>query len=162
MRLTIRARMDPIMAKLHVSPRGKGQKRFTTVAVYEDQSTESRVNEFCQGLSRQFGSDCEFVKQMWLLTELRLAQLRSVAAVEAAAADLVIVSVHCGSALPTEVEQWLTAWLGRKGRQSRTLLALFDPLYRGDCSGMKAYLTDVAKKGKVELLVQNEDRTDER
>ncbi len=153
--------MDPIMAKLQVNPRGKGHKRFTTVAVYEDQSTEARVNEFCLGLSRHFGSDCECIKQMWLLTELRLAQLRAVAASEAAAADLVILSVHQGALLPTEIQQWLATWLGRKGRQAKTLLALFDPLYRGDCTAMKAHLTEVTKKGKVELLVQTEDRLDD-
>ncbi len=81
------------MARLQaVSRLGKGTKRVAAVAAYEDSHTDARVHEFCQNLQRYLGEKCEVNKQMWLVNELRMPQLRVIAASEAAAADLVIVA----------------------------------------------------------------------
>ncbi len=150
------------MTALRANRKGQDCTRFAAVAVHEDIATEGRVHEFCLNLSRHLGSHCEVAKQLWLLTELRLPQLRAVAAGEAATADLVIVSVHHAPALPPEVKDWIDLWLGHKTRRSAALLALFDPLYRGDSSSIKAYLAEVARRGKLEFLAQSEERLDDR
>lgn len=150
------------MTALRASRKGKESQRFAAVAVHEDVATEGRVHEFCLNLGRHLGTQCEVIKQLWLLTELRLPQLRAVAAGEAATADLVIVSVHHAAALPPEVKDWIELWLEHKPRRSVALLALFDPLYRGDSSLMKAYLAEVARRGKLQFLAQSEERLDDR
>jgi hypothetical protein len=154
--------MEAIMAKLRECRIVSKSKRLSVVAAYEDSATDARVNEFCQRLTSYLGTGCLLAKQMWLFTELRMAQLRGIAADDASNAGLVIVSVHHGSGLPEEVRLWLETWLPRKRKQPVVLLALFDPLYRGDSSSMKAYLQTNAEKAKVPFLAQSEEMLDDR
>ena len=56
----------------------------------------------------------------------------------------------------------MESWLPRKRTQPVVLLALFDPLYRGDSSSMKAYLETAAAKAKVPFLAQSEEILDDR
>src|SRR5205809_7450529 len=107
--------MDNIMIQLQATRIGQRSNSLTAVAAYEDAGTDARVNEFCRNLKCQLGSGCEVTKQMWLLNELRIPQLRAIAAGEAAAADLVIISVHHSDGLPVEVKDWIETWLARKG-----------------------------------------------
>src|SRR4051794_28319605 len=118
--------MDAIMAKLRTGRIGNGSQGITAVAAYEDAPTDARVTEFCKNLSRNLGSKCEITRQMWLLNELRMPQLRAIAATEAASADLIIISVHHSETLPHELKQWMESWPARKGKHSIVLLALFD------------------------------------
>ncbi len=112
-------------------------------------------------LFRCLGRNCEFTKEMWLLTELRTAQLRAIAAREAAAADLVIISVHHAEALPDEVKSWIDLWLKQRSSRSAVLLALFDPLYLGTSSSIQACLREVAKQGNMEFLARSEEKPED-
>src|SRR5262245_17641131 len=115
------------MARLQAMGRlGKGTKRVAAVAAYEDSHTDARVHEFCQNLERYLGEKCQVSKQMWLINELRMPQLRAIAASEAAAADLVIVAIHHAQSLPVEVKEWIDLWVGQKHRRHGVLLALLD------------------------------------
>ena len=145
------------MTKLRQCRSWTKAKRIAVVAAYEDSPTDARVNEFCQRLSAHLGPDCEIAKQMWLFTELRMAQLRTIAAGDAAKADLIIVSVHHAESLPDEIKTWVETWLGQKGARPIFLLALFDPLHQGDSSSMKSYLETMARRGKIEFLAQSEE-----
>jgi len=98
---------------------------------------------------------------MWLLTELRTPQLRSIAASEAAAADLIIVSVHHAETLSEEVRKWIDLWLKQRGNRPAVLLALFDPLYLGTSSSIQAYLREVAKRGHMEFLSRSEEKPED-
>jgi hypothetical protein len=98
---------------------------------------------------------------MWLLTELRTAQLRAIAAKEAASADLVIISVHHAEALPEEIKSWIELWLKQRSSRSAVLLALFDPLYLGTSSSMQACLREVANRGKMEFLARSEEKQED-
>jgi hypothetical protein len=150
--------MDPIITKLQmVSRLGKHSKRLGAVAAFEDALTEARVNEFCQTLGRQLGEKCEVTQQMWLFNELRVPQLRNIAAGEAARADLIIISAHHAQSFPGEVKGWVDSWLGHKGSRPVALLALFDPVYQGDSTALQSYLKEVAKRGKMEFLVRSEE-----
>ena len=109
--------MDTTLSRLQVWPLWQKSKRLTVSVVYEDSATGARADDFYQTLIRCLGRNCEFTKEMWLLTELRTVQLRAIAAREAASADLVIISVHHAEALPDEVKSWIDPWL--KQRSSR-------------------------------------------
>jgi len=153
--------MDPVlMTKLRVTQPGTDARRLTAVAAYEDSATETRVNEFCTSLVQHLGRKCEVTKHMWLLSELRVSQLRTIAAGEAAAADVILVSLHHADSLPAEVENWVELWLARKGPQPKVLLALFDPPHRGISTSMQARLKEAASRGRMEFLVQTEESLD--
>jgi uncharacterized protein YcaQ len=153
--------MDTTLSRLQVWPLWQKSKRIAVSAVHEDSATGARADEFCQGLLRSLGRSCEFTKEMWLLTELRTAQLRAIAAREAAEADLVIISVHHAEALPDEVTSWIELWLKQRSIRSAVLLALFDPLYLGTSSSIQACLREVAKRGNMEFLARSEEKPED-
>ena len=153
--------VDTLMKKLQaVSRLGKHPKKLAAMAAYEDAHTEARVNEFCRGLGRNLGEQCKIIQQMWLFNELRIPQLRAIAAKEAAQADLVIISVHHAQSFPTEVKDWIGLWLGQKESRPGVLLALFDPVYQGDSTALQTYLKELSRRGKKEFLVQSEEMPD--
>jgi len=154
--------MDSLMTQLQETRVGQHAKRLTAVAAYEDAHTDMRVNEFCRTLASSLGSKCEVTKHMWLLNELRMPELRAIAAGEAADADLIIISVHHSDAVPAEVKDWIETWLARKKDHPDVILALFDPLYKGDSSCIRSYLEEVARRGKMRCFVQSEDNFDDR
>jgi hypothetical protein len=150
--------MDPLITRLQTAGGlGKHPKQVVALAAFEDASTEARVNEFCRDLGRQLGAKCEITRQMWLFNELRVSQLRGIAAGEASRADLVIVSAHHAQSFPDEIQDWFGLWVGRKGSRPTAMLALFDPVYVGDSTALHAYLKETARKGKMELHVQAEE-----
>ena len=154
--------MDALITKLQaVSRLGKNPKQVAVVAAFEDAHTETRVNEFCRSLGRQLGAKCEITQQMWLFNELRVSQLRGIAAGEASKADLVIISVHHAQTFPGEVQEWIGLWAGQKGSHPAALLALFDPVYVGDSTALQSYLKEAARKAKMEFLVRAEEAPDE-
>jgi hypothetical protein len=153
--------MEAALSRLQVWPSWQNSKRLAVSAVHEDSATGARANEFCEALFTSLGRKCEFNKEMWLLTELRTAQLRAIAAKEAASADLVIISVHHSEALPDEVRSWIGLWLKQRSNRSAVLLALFDPLYMGTSSSMQAFLGDVARRGKMEFVARSEEKPED-
>jgi len=153
--------MDTILSRLRVWPLWQKAKRFVVSGVHEDSATGARTEEFCQTLSRHLGGRCVISKEMWLLTELRTAQLRSIAAGETASADLVIISVHHAETLPDEVKSWIELWLKQRGSRPAVLLALFDPLYLGTSSSIQTYLREVAKRGNMEFLARSEEKPED-
>jgi len=153
--------MDTTLSKLRVWPVWRKLKRLVVSAVHEDSATGTRASEFCETLSRSLGGRCEIASELWPLTELRTADLRAIAAREAGAADLVIVSVHHGEALPGEVKSWIDLWLKQKTVRPTVLLALFDPLYLGTSGPIQAFLQDVARKRNMEFLARSEEKPED-
>ena len=153
--------MDTTLSRLRVWPLWQKAKRFAISAVHEDYATGARAEEFCQTLAKCLGRTPEISKELWLLTELRTSQLRAIAAREAAAADLVIVSVHHAETLPNEVKSWIDLWLKQKRRRPAVLLALFDPLYLGTSGSIQVYLRDVARRGDMEFLARSEEKPED-
>ena len=152
--------MESMISKLRVWPIWKELKHFAVSAACEDSSTNARTDEFCRGLSRDLGQNCEIAKETWLFGQLCVPGLRAIAAGEAALAQLIIISVHHAETLPDAVKSWIDLWLGRRNNHGIVLLALFDPVHQGVSSSMKVYLQEVAKRGDMELLVKSEDSPD--
>jgi hypothetical protein len=153
--------MDTTLSRLRVWPLWQKSKHFAVSGVHEDSATGARADEFCRTLSQCLGRNCELTKELWLLTELRTAPLRAIAAREAALADLVIISVHHGEKLPNDVKSWIDLWLKQKGRRSSVLLALFDPLYLGPSSSIQAYLRQTAEQANMEFLARSEEKLED-
>ncbi len=149
------------MTKLRVWPAWQKMRRISVSAVHEDYATGARVEDFCEMLGKALGADCEISKELWPLTELRTLKLRTIAAGEAAAADLVIISVHHAEALPEEVKSWIDLWLKQKGARPTVLSALFDPLHLGSSSYIQTFLQGIARKGNMEFLVRSEEKPED-
>lgn len=150
--------MDAALTKLRAWPVWKRLQRLPISAVCEDNATAARVEEFCRELSLDLGDSCQLITEQWPLSELRLPQLRAIAAQEAAQAGLIIISVHHGQSLPEEMKNWIQLWLRRKGGGATALLALFDPLYEGDSSAMAGYLKRVAETAHMEFVAKTDER----
>ena len=102
--------MEPAIIKPRVWQRWRAAQRLALLATFEDSITGTRVKSFCQGLTRDLGADCRIIEHVWLFNTLRLQELREIAAEEASASDLIIISAHGAKALPDEVEGWIDLW----------------------------------------------------
>jgi len=127
------------------------------LAAFEDSITGTRVKGFCQGLSRGLGADCRIVEHVWLFSTFRLRELQEIAAEEASASDLVIISGQQSQSLPDEVKSWIDLWLRPMVRHPAVLLALLDPDEEGAPDGVQAYLQEVASRGGMEFLVESQE-----
>ena len=149
--------MNTTVADPQVWQRWKEAKRLALLATFEDSVTGMRVKEFCQGLARTLGQECQIIEHVWLFSTFRLRELQEIAAEEACASDLVIISVHQAESLPDEVKSWIDLWLRQKGTHRAVLLALLDPAYEGSSSSIRRYLQEVARRGGMEFLVEGEE-----
>jgi hypothetical protein len=103
------------------------------------------------------GAKCRIVEHVWLFSTFRLQELQEIAAEEASASDLVIISIHQSESLPDEVKSWIDLWLRPKVRHPAVLLALLDPEGESAPNGVQAYLQEVASRGGIEFLVEAAD-----
>ncbi len=124
--------MNATLTERQVWQQWKEAKRLALLATFEDSVTGRRVKEFCQDLSRHLGQQCQLIEHVWLFSTFRLRELREIAAEEASASDLIIISIHQAESLPDEVKNWIELWLGQKGARQAVLLALLDPDYEGE------------------------------
>jgi hypothetical protein len=132
------------------------------LAAFEDSITGTRVKGYCKGLSRDLGADCHIVEHVWLFNTFRLRELQEIAAEEASASDLVIISAHWAKELPDEVKGWIDLWLRPVVKHPAVLLALLDPEEAEDPNPVKAYLQEVASRGGMEFLVESSEGTEYR
>ena len=107
------------MAKSEASP------TFNVVLVYEDLETGKRAMRTYDFLVEQLGEDCLFANQMWKFDLLAVPKLREMAARDAAAADIVIVSAHEGNDLSYEVKDWVEMWTAQD-THNIAIVGLFD------------------------------------
>ena len=149
--------MVPTLIKPQMWQRWRVAQRLALLATFGDSITGTRVKAFCQGLSRDLGADCRIIEHVWLFSTFRLHELQEIAAEEASASDLIIISVHESDSLPDEVKSWIDLWLRQKGTHRAVLLALLDPAYQGSSSSIRRYLQEVARRGGMEFLVEGED-----
>ena len=145
-----------------VCQRWRQSDRMALLATFEDSTGGTRVKEFCQALSRDLGSHCRIVEHVWLFRTFRLRELQEIAAEEASASDLVIISADREGDLPEEVKIWIDLWLQQEVRRPAMLLALLDPDYEGASTLVPNYLREVAKRGSMEFLVVSEDSPEAR
>ncbi len=135
--------------------RWKEARHLSLLVTFEDSSTGSRVKEYRQNLSHHLGQECRIIEHVWLFNMFRLRELREIAAEEAAAADLVIISMHETPQLPADLKAWLELWLQQKGERRPLLLALLDPTKEGATRAVETDLRRAARAGGVEFLVES-------
>ena len=91
---------------------------------------------------------------MWRLDLLHEPLLAEQAAIEAAAADVIVLSLHGGTAFRAEVSHWLSRWLDHKADRPYALAALLDPAPArlGSDNPVVAYLKQIAALANADLF----------
>ncbi len=128
---------------------------FNVVIVYEDFETGKHAKRTYDFLVENLGPGCKFGNQMWKFDVLSIPKLREMAAHDAIAADIILISCRGGDELPAHVKSWIDAWRGEP-HCAIALVALFD------CSGYEArpirnYLAEVARQAGIQFFAQPDD-----
>src|SRR5437773_11930871 len=84
--------------------------RFNIVVVYEDFVTATRAMAVYDSLVRSLGDHYEFSNSAWKFEILRQASLKQIAAYDALESDVILISAHAESDLPSEVKSWIDLW----------------------------------------------------
>ncbi|HWD93702.1 MAG TPA: hypothetical protein VG938_15280 [Verrucomicrobiae bacterium] len=124
---------------------------LNVVIAYEDLETGKRAMKTYEYLVEQLGSQCIFANQMWKFDVLAVPKLKEIAAKDAAAAEIIIISAHEGRELPKEVKAWMELWLNYKS-QTTALVGLFG----GESveTPLRSYLEEIARRAKIAFFCQ--------
>jgi len=152
--------MGVIVTRPYVWERWKRLHWMVLLAAFEDSAGGTRVQEFSQALARDLGSQCRIVEHIWPFSTLRLRELQEIAADEASASDLIVISAKRAFELPEEVKHWIDLWPRPTGRRQAVLIALLDHDYEGASTAVQSYLQKAAQKGGMEFLVVSRDLPD--
>jgi len=130
---------------------------FNVVIAYEDFETGKHAKETYDYLAEHLGRDCEFTNQMWKFDVLNIPKLRQLAAADASAADIVVISGH-GDDLPEHVKLWIESWLQQEPKPL-ALVALFDRPAEEVARTQTArnYLAQTAERAGMEFFAQPDE-----
>jgi hypothetical protein len=151
--------VNALVTKLQTRRNGEGAAHLYALAVAEDKATHHRARAACRELTTLLGHQCEVILHVWLLPELRFPELKTIAADEAFAADLIIISIHRDTDLPDVIRDWVDLWLERTRARPAILLALLDDAFEQEhpSNPMHPYLQEIARRGNLEVLLQSND-----
>lgn len=130
---------------------------MNVVIVYENFEAGKHAKRTFDYLANSLGNECQLSSQMWKFDVLGIQKLRDMAAADALAADIIIVSSAGKNELPGPVLAWIDLWLEQKSN-ALALVALFTcPDEELEETGtVRSYLAEVARRGQMEFLAQPE------
>jgi hypothetical protein len=126
---------------------------FDVLIVYEDFETGKNARRVYDFLSEQLGKDCRFSTHLWKFEVLGIPKLRELAAKEAAATDIFIVTFHGGKPLPKDFKYWIEHW-SNHDRHPLALVALYNtqPGNEVEDARNQEYLATVAAQAGMEFF----------
>jgi len=99
---------------------------LNVIILYEDFGTGLRAKRSLDLLPKRLAAKTPLSTKLWRIELLADPLLAEQAALEAAAADVIILSVHGRRGLPDEVRKWLSGWLAHKEPRPYALGVLLD------------------------------------
>jgi hypothetical protein len=122
--------------------------------LYEDLGTALRVKHLLHRLPSRLGAGTGLTTRSWRLGLLRQPLLAEQAAIEAAAADVIVLSLHNRRQLQAELRDWSNRWLDHKEDRPYALAALLDPepVQAGSDNPVIAYLQRLAATAGADLF----------
>ncbi len=123
--------MGPDSLPEESSVRLPGLLTLRVLIAYEDFGAAVRARCAIDGLLQQFGGSLALSARLWRLELLREPFLLEQAAGDAAAADIVVLSVHRHDVLPVGITECLKRWLCYKDDRPYAFGLLMDPLPSG-------------------------------
>jgi hypothetical protein len=129
---------------------------LSIVVAYEDYLTGNRALRTCDRLIKQFRRNTHCTSTSWKFDLLRLPKLKEMAAEEATLADMIIVSAHAASEVPSELKEWMELWLEKKNASDSALVALlhFPKGRMPETSPFQAFLRAAARRAKLDFFSQ--------
>lgn len=123
------------------------------VVLYEGDASRSRAMAACDYLVRQFWAEVELKFHWWRTDFLRDEQLAAVAAVNAVAADFLIISSESDREFSLELESWFESWLDRRLDREGALVDLLPGALSGrGPTAREQFLHEVSRRGKFDFL----------
>ncbi|MDB6031563.1 MAG: hypothetical protein JWM16_1901 [Verrucomicrobiales bacterium] len=124
------------------------------VIAFEDLAAGKRAKQVYDYLTHRL-TDFEFDHEVWKFSALECPSLTETAARQAAAADIIMLSLHGNKEIPQSVKDWIETWIGQNGNPM-ALVVLFDRDNQEfqDMNKTRLYLEDVARRGKLDLFMQ--------
>ena len=124
---------------------------LNVVIAYEDLETGKRAMKTYEYMVQQLGDQCLFANQMWKFDVLTVPKLKEIAAKDAAAAEIILISAHEGRELPDQVKSWIELWLSYK-TEANALVGLLGT--EGPENPVRNYLAEVARRAQMEFFCQ--------
>lgn len=106
--------MDEIVNRFMNEPADRQKPLLEVLVVYEDLATGKRAKAMLDGLSKRFGLSLGLTTKLWRFDHLQVPWLQEQAAVEAAGADVIILSVHRKTEMSEMEREWMNRWLDHK------------------------------------------------
>ena len=122
--------------------------------LYEDLGTALRAKHSLDRLPGHLTAEAGLGTRVWRLDVLSEPLLAEQAAVEGAAADVIILSLHGRNELRAEARAWLSRWLHHKENRPYALAALLDPepAHPARDNPVMAYLRRFAQAAHADLF----------
>ncbi len=114
----------PAISPVTVDRRAAADPAFSVVMVYADFAAGQRAMQTCKSLITRFGQDFEFQTHLWKFDMLRFDDCRQLAASQATAADMIILSLGERNHLPEATWNWVEDWLPERRDRPGALVAL--------------------------------------
>lgn len=127
---------------------------LNVVILYEDFGTGLRAKHSLDLLPKRLPPNAPLNTKLWRIELLADPLLGEQAALEAAVADVIIISLHGRRGLPDQVQQWLTRWLAHKEPRRYALGVLLDSgeASRGSENLVVASMKQVAARAGADLF----------
>jgi hypothetical protein len=130
---------------------------LNVVVAYEDFASGNHALNIVNRLFPGWGQSALCSTQnVWKFDLLEIAKLREVAAVEAARADMVVISAHDPKALPTAVKRWMELWTKKRENNPGALVVLIDGVKKRGSRDYwaESYLQMCAIRAGMDIFIQ--------
>jgi hypothetical protein len=133
---------------------------FNVLIAYDNFEAGKQAKKTYDFLVEHLGGECEFANQMWKFDVLGIPKLRELAARDAMAADIIIISCHGTGELSDEFKIWAELWLQYKC-DAIALVALLDCPFglTSEARDTRNYLADVARRAQMEFFCEADSET---
>jgi hypothetical protein len=135
------------------------------IVAYEDFSTGNHALNIFERLFPGLGQPPLFsTHNVWKFDLLEIAKFREIAAREAAAADIILISAHGPGELPTTVKRWMELWITQRHSDPGALVVLLDGIKKPGLEDLRAeaYLRDCAIRAGMDFFIQREKQRQKR
>jgi len=133
---------------------------FKIFVACENQSALGQARRVRDQIEFLCGEDFEVSSVFWSFALFRNEQLRARAVLEAAAAEVIVISLGGGDELPAHAQAWVEDWPTRPRAGQAVLVALVGAEHeRGmHCRRQMAYLKEMAASRGLDFLCNHGDR----
>jgi hypothetical protein len=137
------------------------QSPFGLVVAYQDSATREQAARLCTRLQEQVRGEYNFQSTWWSLEDLADPSLRHEAATSAAHADMIILSLSTGQALPANTNPWIESWVSQKEDRKSALVALINkhPPLPQTVWPVRSYLQTVAHEARMDFFFHAAEST---